>query len=1203
MRKFSVGILLFFGLLAELPAQDIVHRAIFIGDAGELNTAQETLIPNAARHVLKEKTTVFFLGDNIYPHGMPLPESGERKNSEAILRSQFKPFREQGAPVFFVPGNHDWDRSGKKGLQKIIEQGHFLKAQNDSLLKMLPADGCPGPEAVELAHGLVAIMYDSEWWLFPFDKTNESADCDCKTEAAMIARLKDLLHQYRGQTVLLISHHPLASYGTHGGRFSLKDHIFPLTVVNKNLYMPLPVVGSLYPLLRSVLTNPEDLKHPLYKNLIREVEGASASVSNIAAVAGHEHGLQFIENKGTLPQIVSGGGAKKNYTIKGPHSLFGQAVQGYVIADWLSDRSVRYTFWEYYKNGVKEVFSHQIPFRIPPQYVDKISWPPQGADSVTVSLRPAFDSVGRLHRKIFGENYRREFATPTRLPVLRLSSIKGGLTVEKKGGGMQTISLRLVDQQGKEWVLRSLEKNPDPLLPSALRRTFARDVLDDYMSAQHPFSPLVVPTLARASGVPHAHPEIGVVAPDSLAMGDFEPLFAGKAALLEEREPLGSSDNSPKMIEKLIEDNDNKVDGKVFLKARMLDLLLGDWDRHPDQWRWYDSLDGKGKYYLSVPRDRDQALYRREGLLPNIASRPYILPTLQGFSATIEKPKYALQKSGFLNGYLSARLSHQQWTALASEFVTNISDAVIDSAFAKLPQSAYDLRGKELASIMKKRRDKLPEAMESYYRFSHKIVDLVLSDKNEKVTISDAAKGALLINIRKINKDGELKDELLNERFDPAITREIRLYLHDGKDEVTVQAKQSKIKLRIIGGSDKKLYIVEAARRPILLYDQKNGSGFTGQQQKLKQHISNDSLNTAYVQANPYHFRQPLITGGYNLDDGLILGAGMKFTRQGFRKAPASIHEFTVAHSFSTEAYRIKYQSEWLHAFRHTDIILKGLAKAPNNTQNFFGLGNETGFDKSGNYKRYYRTRFAVYDLGLSFRWRGNKKSAFSFGPSFEYYHYDADDNAGRFINNTALIGTYDSSIIAKDKLHSGIRATWVNDNRNHTIIPSWGTYLQVGAKLQSGLNSFSKNYGQLGAAFSFYKNLNPSETIVLANRIGGSLLLGDFTFYQANFLGGHENLLGYRQYRFAGRHIAYNNTELRIKLADLANYILPGQLGITGFFDVGRVWTKSDLSDKWHNGYGGGIYLAPAGMVLFQGLLGISAEGVYPYFTFGFRF
>jgi hemolysin activation/secretion protein len=153
------------------------------------------------------------------------------------------------------------------------------------------------------------------------------------------------------------------------------------------------------------------------------------------------------------------------------------------------------------------------------------------------------------------------------------------------------------------------------------------------------------------------------------------------------------------------------------------------------------------------------------------------------------------------------------------------------------------------------------------------------------------------------------------------------------------------------------------------------------------------------------------------------------------------------------------------------------------------------------------------------------------------------------------------------------------------------------------GFNTYSKSFMQIIPELGFYKPLNDAKTIVVADRFGGGVSFGSTTFYQSIFIGGHDNLNGYRQYRFAGQHSFYNNLEVRLKLSDFANYIVPGQFGIVGFYDVGRVWEKGEKSHQWHNGLGGGFYFTPAQLVVLQIIAGYSKEGWYPVFSLGVRF
>src|SRR6202012_3424512 len=114
---------------------------------------------------------------------------------------------------------------------------------------------------------------------------------------------------------------------------------------------------------------------------------------------------------------------------------------------------------------------------------------------------------------------------------------------------------------------------------------------------------------------------------------EYAGVFINRVCLLEEREPTGKSENTEKAEQALNEDNVNHLDGREFIRARMLDVLISDWDRHEDQWRWQGEKADGGKLFTAVPRDRDQALYTRQGPVENFASAHWILPTLQGFNS------------------------------------------------------------------------------------------------------------------------------------------------------------------------------------------------------------------------------------------------------------------------------------------------------------------------------------------------------------------------------------------------------------------------------------------------------------------------------------------------------------------------------------------------------------------------------------------
>lgn len=821
-------------------------------------------------------------------------------------------------------------------------------------------------------------------------------------------------------------------------------------------------------------------------------------------------------------------------------------------------------------------------------------------DSVTVPVRTSYNEVSGAHRMMFGENYRKDWAIYVRVPLIRISEVAGGLTPVRRGGGFESTSLRLKDASGKEWVLRSVEKTPDKLLPPGLKGTFVVDWLGDGFSSQHPYTALVVPPLAEAARVPHTHPVIGQVADDP-ALGDYRKMFSGMVCLLEEREPNGPSDNTLKMERELVKSYKNRFDKEGFLRARLLDLLMGDWDRHEDQWRWSYKENGKSKMYTAVPRDRDQVFHVTQGVFPTIVALPWLDPMLGNFSGRIPMVRYSLYKTRFIQPYPDAQFTIGEWRKITREFVEAETDEVLEASIRCLPREIYKLRHDELLAKLKERRKNIPKAMDEYFRFMNRIVDLRLSNKSEQVTIMDGAEGSLHIRVN--GAEGSMQ-MVLDHTYHPEYTREVRLYLSGGDDQVTIATQSSKIHLRVIGTGGKKIYHMQSTGPRVAIYDRPDSAIFNGKSARVSMHLSADTSNTHFVQNNPYNVMMPLLTGAVNADDGFLLGAGFRFTHQnGFRKIPFNdVQELMLTHSFATDAFRLSYKGEWTNIIGKADFVLTANVDAPNNTTNYFGRGNETVLEKIEDYRRYYRIRFDTYQLDPAFRWHLGPGNQLSTGPSLELYHLDLSDNAGRLITRQNVIGTYDSTSVNKTRVHLGWTIKFTGDHRDNHILPTSGYELNLLLKGYRGLNDNSRSYSQLEGSFTYFQKVNSSGTFVLSDRIGGGITVGHSAFYQSLFLGGQGNLLGYLRNRFAGQQMAYNNLQARLKLSDIVSYILPGQLGLSGFYDTGRVWVPREHSDKIHQGYGGGLYFAPAGLTVFEFMAGHSDEGWYPYISLNFR-
>ncbi|GAB4056113.1 BamA/TamA family outer membrane protein [Spirosoma litoris] len=1199
----------------SVPADSIRHRVILIGDAGKLRNGKNPVVDavSARYDFNNSRTTLLYLGDNVYPHGLSDESSPDHESLAAVLRYQARPglanpgltSSGQGkqSQVLFIPGNHDWAKSHADGWERIKRQGAWLDSLKAPNIRLLPANGCPGPEEIHLSDNLVLVIIDTQWWLHQFSKPGLDSDCACKSEDEVIARLTDITNRNKGKGIILATHHPFRSYGIHGGYYTIKQHIFPLTEFSEKLYIPLPVIGSIYPLVRGVFGNIQDLPNPTYKQMVWAMEKATSAAPNVVYVSGHDHAIQHIV-EGTRNYIVSGSGINRERVKNGKLAKFVSGEWGYVVLDELTNGKVKAAFYTVDEAANATEAHDATLFTIPPVTDSRQGslqhphWP----DSVRLAIVPAYDSVGRTQRWLLGNNYRTEWATPVNLPVFDLT--RGGFKILQRGGGQQTKSLRLEDANGREWVLRSIQKDPANALPAALRETIAKDVLQDEISAGYPFAPLVVPTLAQVAGVPHANPKL-VYVPDDPALGIYQADFGKTVCLFEERSPGdGKSISTPKVLEALEKDNDNQVDQKAFLRARMLDLFIGDWDRHEDQWRWGSHKTATGKEFFPIPRDRDQVFFRTDGLLPSIASLPWLQPKFQGFTTKLANVDGFMFNGRYVDRMFLNGLDVQDWMNGITTLRDSLTDAVLERAISQLPDTIRKESGNKLLETLKVRRGWLLEKGLEYYRFISKAVDIPGSDKTDLFRIQNLDDDHVEVSVFKVAKDGSLAQRYYHRVFDAEVTNEIRLYGQKGDDRFEVTGAQNgHIKVRLIGGKGEDVFKVDGHPGKPIIYDLSTEANVLPGRNLASLRLSTDKAVNEYdPHAFKYDIVAPLATAGYNLDDGVLLGAGVQWTKQGFRKSPyASMNRLLVTRSLATDAMSIKYDGIFTHFIGKNDLWINALSKAPDNVTNFFGPGNETVYDKD-NRIRYYRTRYNLINISALLKRKVGERMSMSIGPVFQRFTLDLDDNHGRFIEDY-LAQLPNPSQFKLRESYGGLQAGLVVDNRNKPIQPSRGFYWNTTLVGLQGFSQRTSHFTQLRSDMAIYTSFSQSARFVMVNRIGGGVTFGNPAFYQLLYLGGQDNLRGYRTYRFAGNQLFYYNLEARLKLLDFRSFLFPGSVGLVAFNDLGRVWLKGENSKKWHDGYGGGLYVTPASLLVVAATVGFSDEGALPYISLGFRF
>jgi len=354
---------------------------------------------------------------------------------------------------------------------------------------------------------------------------------------------------------------------------------------------------------------------------------------------------------------------------------------------------------------------------------------PLSADSVLATAGRQYNKHSRVYHWFWGRHYRQVWAAPVTVPVLRLATAApGGLQPGKAGGGYQSISMTLEGRQEREYALRALDKDPQKTLPKVLRPTFVLNVVRDATSAAMPYGALTVPPLAQAAGVPHTSPRLVYVRPDENGLGAISERFRSKLALLEEKfevvasatpDLVGVADfvGGENVLKKMYYHPAYYFDQPAFLRARLLDVWLGDWDRHERQWEWAAFPEAHGRIrYRPVPKDRDQVYFRfDDGFVPWLASRRFIAPQFHTFREHYGYLPGLVYQAEFIDQRGLSQLTRADFRRMATDLQRRLPDSVIERAMHRLPPAVFALEGVRIGNYLKARRQALPQAADAFY--------------------------------------------------------------------------------------------------------------------------------------------------------------------------------------------------------------------------------------------------------------------------------------------------------------------------------------------------------------------------------------------------------------------------------------------------------------------------------------------------------
>ncbi|MEX0891833.1 MAG: hypothetical protein WEB88_06640 [Gemmatimonadota bacterium] len=831
-----------------------------------------------------------------------------------------------------------------------------------------------------------------------------------------------------------------------------------------------------------------------------------------------------------------------------------------------------------------------------------------------------------LQRLLLGGNWRVLWTTPVRVPVLDLGTYAGGLEPFEEGGRQsRTLHFRTPDE--RRYIFRSVGKYLHrEALPPAVRHTLMGDVIQDGISMLLPGVGLIMAPLQEAAGALHSPSEF-VVMPDDPRLGEWRETFAGMLGQIEEN-PDELPDDEPgfagsrkvvkaaSMLERLDESTEHRLHSRDYLALRLVDFLVNDTDRGGDQWKFARFPEGDRYVWRPVPRDHDFALLKSGGLFGFIAQLGY--PKLSSLDDDFPSLKTLTFMTRDMDRRLLADIPRPAWDSVVSSLQTALTDDVLAASIGRLP-AEYQPHTGGLVATLRARRDRLHEVADEFYAMVATEADVFTTDEPERARVERLGDGAVNVTVTSIEHPDRT---VFERRFVPGETREIRLFMRGGDDEVLVHGSPAEgIKLRVVGGDgadvladsvaassgaattlyadeddrvsaadgtevDRRPFEHTAPGRPEDLYGMCCGE--EPGDEDLEGQAGNEDVERRLAGAR---YRDWGSTGGFGpvvqhrSGVGIVLGVAHTRTSFGFRHVP---HEYTIEARALYGVESGKFGAELFAQYRPENASW-GLEADAHAWQfesfRFFGYGNDTPEDLTG-------TRVHRDDVLLrpALFWE-RAAGRLSVGPVARYGKLRYDEGsliAGEQpLGSAALgqVGAWSRAELAIGPL-SEARPGGMRVELEGAGYPAAWDVPDAFSRIGGLVHAFLPVPGA-GATF-------------LVVRGGGEKLFGDFPVHEAAFLGGRHTLRGYATDRFAGDASLYGSTQLHVPLGTI-ELLVRGQLGAFGLADAGRVYVDGASPGGWHTAFGGGLRFASLGRAVSVSY--VQGEGRRVYLRMGLPF
>lgn len=1182
-----------------------IDKSFFItGNAGNDSDEASATIKSLGKFVEENNSKdsyVLLMGNSFYPKGLHSKDEKGNKSAENSMQRQLDQLSDFKGKIVVVPGNIEW-KGGVDGLELAED---YLKERFDGENILQPHNGC-ALEGIDINDHIYLLVIDTQWFIEDWDNYPEmNKKCDIKTRDKFFEEIESELKKNADKTIVLAMYHPLYTYGQHGGKYPLIHQDVVTTLVK-----PVLTLGAI---------SKQDRYNDRYNELMDRMRVLTKDIERLVFVSGLDKSLQYIEN-GSVKQIISGSGYKSTAAALGQFGKFSYGGPGFARLDIRKNKSAEVRFYKAEKDGTAELLFKEDVFPAKKEY--DFSNLHQNFPK-TVKAKIYADSLvekSGFYKTIWGEHYRKVYGTEVTAKTVLLDTLYGGLKVVRAGGGHQTTSLRLEDAAGRTYNMRGMKKSAvqflqnvivkDKLVEDDFKNTIPEDLILDFYTAAHPYGAFAIPKLADAAGILHTNPKLFYV-PKQKALGEFNENYGDELYMIVEKPdkefdgPLfGYPDNvesTDDVLEKLHKDEKYSVDQKAYIRARIFDMLIGDWDRHADQWRFAEHKNDDGTVtFVPIPRDRDQVFSNFDGNLLD-AARALIGTSrqFQVYGAELENTEWFNAAGIKLDRALVQKYGEEAWLAEAEFLKNHITNEVVEEAFKDLPKEVQDETATEIKEKLRGRRDNIVQIAKEYYEYLSELQVVTGTNKDDFFEITRMPKGMTNIKAYRI-KNGEKGDLMLDRTYDSKLTKEIWIYGLDDDDVFEVKGKGDRpVSIKIIGGQNNDTYKIANGRK-VKVYDHKSKKSTIEQRGGASFKLTdNYDYNTYDYKKQKQNVNVLLPTFGYNPDDGFRIGPIDIFTVNGFQRNPfTQQHKFAAGYYFATRSFEVSYDGEFANIYKKWNFIVGGYYKNPTFSENYFGFGNETvnpsyEFDVEEDYNR---VRVGGYGGSIGIKKNSPYGSNFQIKGIFE--GIKVEGTSGRFITDLFPSPTE----LDKTQYFATVEGTYQYDSFDNEVNPTRGMDFQLLAGTTQNVQDSDRIFGYVKPQIIFYNALTKNRKLVLKTDLRGQFNIGNnFEFYQAVKLGSETGLRSYRNERFSGRTAAAGSADVRYSFNKFQTALTPIQIGIFGGYDVGRVWVPSDTSDVWHSSYGGGFWLNTADLLSGTFNLFTGEEGLR--FTFGLKF